>query len=174
MKTLKRLLYIACLCLIVAACKGDDDGANDNGTNTQNDGATFTATIDNTDFSGDLFALATITTFNENTLFRLQASDENDRSIVIVINGFDGLGTYSLSSQNTVDNSASYTERDGDNPDDSTTWSAPYEESGFVGSVTISEITDVMVTGIFNFEGKEENGTTFRDVTDGRFNVRFQ
>lgn len=170
MKTLKRIACILILALSIVACKSDDD----NGGDTQGDVGSFTANIAGTNFSGDVVALATETNAGPNTILRLQASDANGKALLILLNAFDGPGTYEISSDNTIANTASYTETNVDNPQASPTWAAPYADSGKVGEVTISEKTDTTVKGSFNFTGKEQNGTTFKEITNGQFNVEIQ
>ena len=60
------------------------------------------------------------------------------------------------------------------NPMNSQTWSAPYQDSGVVGEVKISEKTDTKIKGTFNFKAKNSNDQSIKNITEGSFNLDFQ
>ena len=107
------------------------------------------------------------------TTIIIQGSDASGKAIQLIITGASGTtGTYQISDTASISTIASYTEVN-TTTFTSQTWAAPYEGSGNVGSVTISEITDTNVKGTFTFTGKNESGTDTKAVTDGAFNINF-
>lgn len=171
MKTLKNGLFVLLISLAIVSCKKDDDGGdgNDGG-----DVGTLTATVGGASFSGSIVATASESNAGGNSFVTLQGSDASGKAIIMIINGFNGPGTYEISSENTIANTASYIEANASNPSASKTWAAPYEDSGMVGKITVSERTDTTIKGTFNFKGKEQMGTTFKEITAGQFNLEFQ
>jgi hypothetical protein len=103
----------------------------------------------------------------------IQGSDATGKAIQLVIAGATEAGTYTISDDNAISVVGSYTEVNL-GTFDSTTWAAPYENSGAVGTITISEITTTAVKGTFNFTGKNQEGTDTKAITNGSFNVNFQ
>ena len=171
MKTFRKLLILSFVSLAIASCsKKDDDGGDNNNVEV----GTLTAKVNGANFSGSVVAIATETTVAGTTIIRLQASDASGKAIVILINAYTGENTYEISDANTSVNTASYTETNINNPASSPSWVAPFNSSGKVGEVTISEKTATTIKGTFNFEGKEQNGTSMKSITDGKFNLEFQ
>jgi hypothetical protein len=170
MKTLKILSLFLFTSLLLVSCKKDDDTTGGGSL----DVGTLVAKVGGSNFSGDIVAIATETTAGGNTTIRLQASDATGKAMIILINGYSGTGTYEFSTASNISNIATYTEANISNPMNSKSWVAPYENSGVVGQVNFTEKTATTVKGTFNFKGKEQNGSTFKEITEGSFNLEFQ
>lgn len=168
MKKIKYVVIILLTIVSVACNKSDDDG----GDNPQGGEGTFTASIGGTNFSGSVAANATESNANGVTIITMLASDADGKAINIIINPFDGPGTYDIS-DDSVFTTASYTEADVNNPMNSMIWVAPYANSGMVGQINVSEKTDASIKGTFNFEGKLQNGDSLKNITNGAFNLSF-
>ena len=172
MKTIKNTLYLAVICLSVVftGCNKSDDG----GAATSASSGTLSAKVDGSNFSGGVVALATEITAGGVNSVRLQASDATGKAILILINAFNGVGTYEFSTASSIAHIATYTEANISNPTATKSWVAPYAGSGLVGQVAVSEKTATTIKGTFNFSGKEQNGTTMKVITEGAFNLNFQ
>ena len=172
MKIIKNTLYLAviCLSLVFTGCSKN----NDDGGGTTAGSGTLTAKVDGSNFSGDVVALATEITAGGVTTVRLQASDATGKAILILINAFNGVGTYEFSTASSIAHIATYTEANISNPQATMSWVAPYASSGLVGQVVVSEKTATTVKGTFNFKGKEQNGSSIKDITEGSYNLEFQ
>ncbi len=164
-KTILVLMAVAAISL--TSCKKDDDG----GGGGQAGAGTIAAKINGSSFSS--MELASRATLASGTLI-LQGSDASGKGIFITMNNYDGVGTYEFSDSN-VFLVGTYIETDINNPQNSQTWTAPYESSGIVGEIKISEKTDINIKGTFNFTGKNVNGDqSLRNITDGSFDLKFQ
>lgn len=170
MRTLKILSLILFVGLAFTACKSDDDG----GDGGSADVGTMTATVAGNSFSGNIVAIANQISAGGNTSVTLQGSDDQGRAIIIIINAFDGTGTYEISVDNTIAITASYTEADVSNPVNSQSWQAPYAGGGVSGEVNVSEVTDTTIKGTFNFTGKNASDDSTKNITNGQFNLAFQ
>jgi len=172
MKTIKNTLCLAviCLSLVFTGCNKNDDG----GATTSAGPGTLSAKVDGASYSGDVVALATEITAGGVTTIRLQSSDATGKAILILINAFNGVGTYEFSTATSIAHVATYTEANISNPTATKSWVAPYSGSGLVGQVAVSEKTATAIKGTFNFSGKEQNGTTMKVITEGAFNLNFQ
>lgn len=167
MKTLKFLTVILFASILLVGCnKSDDDG----GDNPSAGSGSFTAQVDGSDFSGSIAANATLVNSNGVSVLTMLASNASGNAINIIINPFDGEGTYQIS-DSSVFTTASYIEADASNPSNSMTWVAPFESSGVVGEINISEQTETSVQGTFSFEARLQNGTDIVSVTNGEFNL---
>lgn len=107
------------------------------------------------------------------TTIIIQGSDATGKAIQLMIMGAsDTPATYQISDTSTIMTSASYTEIN-TSTFTSTTWAAPYDGSGDVGTIVITEITDTNVKGTFSFTGKNQSGSDTKNVSNGAFNVNF-
>lgn len=169
MKTLNKtiLVLMAVFALSLTSCKKDDDGGGDGSAAA----GTVSAKVDGSSFKSlEMTSFATLTS---STLI-LQGSDTSGKAISIVMNNYDGPGTYEFSDSN-VFVVGTYIQTDINNPTNSQTWTAPYENSGVVGEINISDKTDTNIKGTFNFKAKNSNGDgSMKNITDGSFNLKFQ
>lgn len=165
------LVLMAVVAISLTSCKKDDDGGGGGG---QAGAGTIVAKVNGSSFSSmEIASRATLSTGGGMTTLILQGSDASGKGIFITMNNYDGVGTYEFSDSN-VFLVATYIETDISNPQNSKTWTAPYDGSGVVGEVNISEKTDTTIKGTFNFTGKNVNGdNSLRNITEGSFNLNF-
>lgn len=171
MKTLNKtiLVLMAVIAVSLTSCKKDDDGGGDGGGGQAGSGQII-AKVNGNNFTS--MEIASKATLASGTLI-LQGSDASGKGIFITMNNYDGVGTYEFSDSN-VFTVGTYIETDINNPQNSKTWTAPYEGSGVVGEIRISEKTDTNIKGTFNFTGKNVNGdNSLKNITDGSFNLNF-
>jgi len=170
MKTLKNLILVLLVSLAVTACSKKDDDGGDGGTAGSGE---VTAKVDGSSFSSLEIASTASISSGGNTVVTLQGSDASGKGIIIIINPFDGVGTYEIG-DSSVFTLATYVEANASNPQNSQTWSAPYEDSGVVGEINVSEKTDTNIKGTFNFKAKNVNGDqSIKNITNGSFNLSF-
>ncbi len=167
------LVLMAVVAVSLTSCKKDDDGGDGGGG--QAGSGTVVAKVNGSGFTSmEIASTASITNAGGTSTVSLQGSDASGKGIFIIINSFEGTGTYEFSDSN-VFVVATYIEVDINNPQNSQTWSAPYQGSGIVGEVVVSEKTDTNIKGTFNFTAKNVNGDqSLRNITDGSFNLNFQ
>src|SRR5690606_7834201 len=121
----------------------------------------------------EMTSIASETNAGGSTTITIQGSDANGKGIFIIINNFDGTGTYEFSDSNVFVN-ATYVEADINKPMNSQTWSAPYQDSGVVGEVKISEKTDTKIKGTFHFKAKNTEDQSIKNIAEGSFNLNIQ
>ena len=173
MKTLKHLaLFLMCFSLItLSSCSNDDDGGDDGGGAAAS--GTITAKINGSSFTSlEMTSFANATSGGGQTTLVMQGNTQS-QAISMIINGYDGVGTYQLSDDN-VFRTASYVEPNISDPMNTQTWNAPYQDSGVIGEIKISEETDTHVKGTFNFTCKNANDGSTKSVTEGAFNLKKQ
>lgn len=172
MKTLNKtiLVLMAVIAVSLTSCKKDDDGG---GGGTAASG-TVSAKVGGSNYtSAVLLTSAILSNGNGTSSLIITSNDMNGKNISLQIMGtFDGVGTYNIGGGANVSAVGSYTEIDVSNPTDAQVWSAPYDDT-VSGEIKVSEITSTAVKGTFHFKGKNENGT-FKDVSNGAFNVNLQ
>ncbi|HET8839085.1 MAG TPA: DUF6252 family protein [Flavobacteriaceae bacterium] len=170
MKTMYKticMLFVAAA--VLAGCSKDDDGGS-GGTAAS---GTVEAKVDGSNFTSlEMTSAASESNVGGASTITLQGSSTSGNAISIIINGYDGTGTYEFSDSNVFVN-ATYLEVDIDNPMNSQTWSAPYEDSGVVGEVQISEKTDTSIKGTFHFTAKNSSDNSLKEITEGSFNLDF-
>lgn len=174
MKTFSKtiLVLMAVIAVSLTSCKKDDDGGG--GGSTGGEGI-VSAKVDGNSFSSlEATSFAVITSQSGFSALNVQGNDANGRAISLQISGFDGVGTYEITDSN-VFSLVSYMEIDINNPTNAETWFAPYENSGAIGEVKVSERTDTRVKGTFSFKAKNQNGDqSIKNITDGTFDVKIQ
>ncbi|MAP53961.1 DUF6252 family protein [Altibacter sp.] len=171
MKNFKKVLFVLFISLAVTACKKDDEGGDDG----QAGEGTVTAKVNGANFTSmSIASTASETNGGGSTTVTLQGSDASGKGIFLIINAFDGTGTYEITDAN-VFITASYVEANVNDPMNSQTWNAPYQNSGVVGEINVSEKTDTTIKGTFNFTCKNVNGDqSIKNITDGSFNLTIQ
>lgn len=168
---MKRINYVMLLIFTATTflfngCSSDDDGGD--GGNAP--AGTIRAQIDGSSFTSlEITTFANITTGGGQTTLVLQGNTTT-QAINILINGYDGVGTYQFSDNN-VFRVASYIEPNVSNPLNSQTWTAPYENSGIVGELNVAEQTDTNIRGTFNFTARNSNDASLKSITNGQFNI---
>ncbi|MFN3753474.1 DUF6252 family protein [Flavobacterium sp.] len=174
MKTIKQfgIVLTMALATLLTSCSGSDDGGGGGGSASLGQ---LKAKVGGSNFTSmNLATFATKQVIGTTTTIIIQGSDASGKAIQLILNGTNGAaGTFEISDTANISAIASYSEVNINNPMASQTWAAPYDSSGAVGSITISEITDTNVKGTFNFTGKNQNGTDTKAITNGAFNINF-
>lgn len=173
MKTLKQFTVFMMVAsfISITACKSDDDG----GDPAASGGASgvITAKIDGASFQSlEITSTASQVTAGPNTTVTLQGNSST-QGFSMIINAFDGVGTYEITDSN-VFIVASYIEPNVSNPTATQTWSAPYQDSGIVGEIRVSEDTDSRIIGTFSFQCKNPNDDSVKNISEGTFNLTKQ
>ncbi|WP_142784011.1 DUF6252 family protein [Changchengzhania lutea] len=168
MRHLKKFMLLVMMgsLVIFTSCSKDDDGGSGGAAGS----GTITAKIDGTQFTSlNQTSFAQLTSGGGQTTLALQGNTSS-QVISITMNGYDGLGTYEIS-DDSVFIVASYVEPNTNDPLNSKIWSAPYQNSGVIGEIKISEETDTNIKGTFSFTGKNNDDGSTKAVTEGAFNL---
>lgn len=173
MKTFKQLkiftLLLFSVAMVTFSCKSDDDGG-DGGSAAA---GTIQAKVNGSNFQAS-GQLATAVYVSAGQTLTIYGTDMSGRNINLIVNGFDGSpGTYEIGGENLIFVVGTYTEA---SVSGSQSWVAPYEGSGVVGEISISEFSSTgSVKGTFRFRGRNQNDTSsFKEITDGAFNLSVQ
>ena len=169
MKTFKNVMYVmlALVTLTFTACSTDD--GNDSG-DTANEGR-ITAKIDGSNFQSMEIA-TTVNVVNAGGVqaMTIQGGDSDGKTIVLLINGFDGTGDYAIDSEAIVFSTATYIIPNASNPQDIQSWSAPFMDSGVTGNIDVNVFTDAKAEGTFTFTAQNADGGQVV-VSEGAFNI---
>lgn len=176
MKTVKQfgLMLTMVLAAMLSSCSGDDNGGGGGGSAAH---GTITAKVQ----GASNFKSMEIASWAQKHAFSgggymitIGGSDASGRTLQLILFGADGnTGTWTIGQDTNISAVGTYTEVNTSNFT-SKTWAAPYDDSGDVGSITITSITDTNIKGSFTFKGKNQDGTDTKSVTNGAFNVDFQ
>src|SRR5690606_435295 len=101
------LLLMSFSLVTLSSCSSDDDG----GGGGQAAEGTVTAKIDGTTFTSMEIA-STANYVAAGNVMTIQGSDADGKAIVLIINGYEGEGTYEIGGDNSIFVSGSYTEVD--------------------------------------------------------------
>lgn len=169
MRTIKHLGFAIVLAVttMLSSCSNSSDGGGGGGSAAA---GTIKAKAGSTNFTSMTQASFAM---SQGGMLVIQGSDATGKAIQLALSGVTAAGTYEISDTSGISVVGSYTEVNLSTLT-SKTWAAPYEGSGAVGSITISEITATSVKGTFNFTGKNQEGSDTKAVTNGAFNVNFQ
>jgi hypothetical protein len=178
MKTIKKTIYVTFLCLsvILASCSSSDDDNGGDGDNGGAGGAEYlTAKIAGNDWaaSTDIASLigAETGTSNGTTVMTIQGSTNDGDYIQIVIQNYDGEGTYTTGDDIQNTNSLSYGELVGTTGID--LWS-----NGFIsalisgvgtGQIVVESDSNGVISGTFTFNGYNAADESTKNVTVGKF-----
>ena len=168
MKKLKQITRVVATITLVAlaSCSSNNDGGNP-GVAAE---GTIIAKIDGNQFTSlEITTFASVVSGGGQTTLVIQGNTSS-QAIHITVNGYDGIGTYQISDSN-VFIIASYIEPNVNDPLNSQTWSAPFDNSGVIGEIKVSEETDAKIVGTFYFTCKNPNDGTTKKVSEGSFNV---
>jgi hypothetical protein len=168
MKNLKKIMVVVMTVTMVSitSCSKDDDGGN--GGNAAS--GTIEAKINGSQFTSlEITSFASLTTGGGQTTLIMQGNTQS-KAINMIIIGYNGEGTYELSDSN-IFTSASYIEPNISDPVNSRTWNAPFQDSGVIGEINISEETESTIKGTFNFTAKNTNDGSTKNITEGSFNL---
>ena len=170
MKSLKKLgiLLLTTIFLnTLSSCSKDDDGGS-GGAAAE---GTITAKVDGTTVSSEtmLTTGVLIGTGSASTL-TLQGTNTAGKGYQIIINGYEGVGTYEIGGTSSVFVVGNYIESNVSNPSATQTWAAPFDDT-VAGQLQISSATSSKVIGTFNFTGKNTENNTTKTISEGSFNV---
>lgn len=177
MRNLKQFMLfvmVASLLTITSCSKSDDGGSGGSAAS-----GTLSAKVGSATFqSMDISSQATLANAGGINNLVIIASNSDGNAVAITIFDYTGEGTYDITGANLGGVTASYTETDVNlsNPQASTIeiWQAPYDDTK-VGSISVSEETDLNVKGTFSFKCKNVNGDgSVKDIIDGSFNLSKQ
>ncbi|MEZ4858552.1 MAG: hypothetical protein R2781_07050 [Flavobacteriaceae bacterium] len=167
MKTLKILSFFLFASLVLTSCKKDDDGGGD----PQAASGTMTAKVNGANFES-LEGTVAAQESNSNGVraIGISAGTVNSENLQMIIQNFDGVGTYELN----IFNIGTYSYLpDPNNPDPSTVvvyMAVNGTTSG--GEVNISSYSSDRVKGTFSFTGYNiEDNTDTVQVTNGSFDI---
>ncbi|QIE59265.1 hypothetical protein G5B37_06720 [Rasiella rasia] len=166
MKTLKQISLILLMSLAVVACKKDDDGGEDPGEAT----GTLTAKIDGATLTADIAVQAQITNSPQGDVLTISGGTSQSENLQMIIQNFDGVGTYDLSFINI--GTYSYLP-DPSNPDPNTVVIyLSLNGTDATGELRVSSFDGNSIEGTFNFTGyKQDDATDTVEVTEGKFNL---
>ncbi|GEM_PF-1400355 len=161
------LIGLIGMSVLFNSCRDDDD-AGDGGDAS---GGTIKAKVSGSEFKAD-GQLATATYVSQGKMLTIYGTDMNGRAVQIIINNYDSsTGTWKIpNGTGSIGVVASYIEA---NTSGAQTWVAPYEGSGEIGEVKISEFSaSGSVKGTFSFKARKQNdNTSFKEVNEGSFNL---
>lgn len=168
MKKLKQqAIVLATIAFTVLVSCSSSDNTGDSGKATE---GTITATIDGAQFTSlEMTTFASVVNAGGQSTLVVQGNTSS-QALHFTINGYEGSGTYQISDSNVFIN-ASYVEPNINDPQNSQTWSAPFQNSGIAGEIVVSEETDTIIKGTFSFTCKNPNDDSVKEITDGSFNV---
>ena len=177
MKTIKKTIYVTFLCLsvILASCSSDDDNGGDSDDGGNGGAEYVTAKVAGSDWaaSTDLASLigAETGTSNGNTVMTIQGSTNDGDYIQIVIQNYNGEGTYTTGDDIQNTNSLSYGELVGTTGID--LWS-----NGFItailggigaGEIVVESDSNGVISGTFAFKGYNATDESTKNITVGKF-----
>jgi len=166
MKTFKNVMLVLLMSLAIVSCKKDDDGGEDPAGAT----GTLTAKIDGATLTADIAVQAQITPSGQGDVLAISGGTSASENLQMIIQGFDGVGTYGLNFTNI--GTYSYLP-DPSNPDPSTVVIyLSINGTGSTGELKVSSFDGNTIQGTFNFTGyKADDQTDTVAVTDGEFNL---
>lgn len=175
--TFLKLTCILFLAVAGIACSSDDDGGAGGGSASNGQ---VVASIDGQGFesfsnTGGQSGGNAIRIDNGNvTSIIVTGIDLEGQSIILTMNSETlAVGSYDLSDANNIAFTASYTRVD-TQTFQSTSYLAPFENSGDVGTITIDALTETNIQGTFEFMAANQNDANDTvSVTNGSFNLDF-
>lgn len=168
MKNLRKFMFLLLMVstITLLSCNKDDDG----GSGGDAASGTISTKVDGSQFTSlDITTFASLNSGGGQTTLIIQGNTAS-QGISFTVNGYNGVGTYEISDDN-VFIVATYIEPNLNDPVNSKTWFAPFQDSGIVGELKIAEETDTSIKGKFSFTAKNVNDGTTKSITDGTFNV---
>ena len=159
------------LFLGTTSCSDDDDGGS--GGTAAN--GTISAKVDGVNFqSNEMLSTGNLVTQGPTDSMTLQGTDNSGKGFNFVINGYDGVGTYTFGGASLGFIVANWIEANASDPLNSQTWTAPYDNDDIRGEIQFSEDNGENVKGTFSFTAKNVNGdNSVVNVTEGSFNLNY-
>ncbi len=174
MKNLKQALKILFITIALTAvsCSSDDDSGN--GAGAAGNGQVV-ATIDGTSFQSIAQGTQAVSVTNAGfTSITISAINLNGQALNIFINSNNVEETsYDLTDASGSLVSATYTIVD-TQTFESMSYASPFLNSGDVGTITITSLTDTNIQGTFEFDmSNQDMPSDIKSVTNGSFNLDF-
>ncbi|MGB5982519.1 MAG: DUF6252 family protein [Nonlabens sp.] len=175
MKTIKTfLLFIAVTATIsLTSCSSDDDSS---GGGSQAGEGELVARVNGSSFQSiSQGTVARLTATGGTEFLQITAVNLNGEAMTLQLTRPTIEETsYDIDDANNISAVATYTIVD-TSTFQSTSYVAPYMNSGDVGTITITELTATNVKGTFNFTAiNQDDDTETLPVTDGSFNLSLQ
>tara|TARA_R100000306_G_scaffold12304_5_gene14843 strand:- start:2400 stop:2921 length:522 start_codon:yes stop_codon:yes gene_type:complete len=169
MKTLKTISLILFVSLSLIACKSDDDGGSD----PQGGEGDFTAKVDGNSFEGLTGTVKAVITDNgAGQSLAVSGGTSESENLQMIIQGFDGEGTYQLNFTNI--GTYSYLP-DPNNPDPNTVvvFTTVGDAQSNNGELKVSSFDGETIKGTFTFTGYnlDDNNDTVT-VSDGAYDIK--
>lgn len=153
------------LCSVLFSCSSDSDN-----TTSANTDEFIRSSVETISFESSLIddAVTAAKIETANTTLLVQGFSDAAASIVLIVNEYDGLGTYSLDfSEESNGTSGLYTSG-------TSAWSSNGGEGG-TGRLTVTEEDDTEISGTFGFVGVDANSeNATRTITNGVFRAKFE
>ncbi len=165
MKILKTIMLTLFVSLAITSCKSDDDA----GPEATGGSGSFTAKVNGNDFSGlDGTVVAREVDSGPIKTLAVSGGTSASENLQIIIQDFDGVGTYDLGLLNI--GTYSYLP-DPANPDPNTV--VIYTTvTGAGGQINVSSYDGTTVSGTLSFTGVNlNNASDTVSITDGEFNI---
>lgn len=174
MKNFKQALKILFITMTLTtfSCSSDDDSGN--GAGTAGNGEVI-ATIDGTSFQSITQGTQAVRVTNSGiTSITISAVNLNGQALNIFLTSNNIEATsYDFTDASGSLVSATYTIVD-TQTFQSTSYASPFENSGDVGTITITELTDTGINGTFEFDmSNQDSPSDIKSVTNGSFNLTF-
>lgn len=170
MKKIKQLGTIAFLALALTfgSCSSDSDGGSTSGGGE----GTISAKVDGkTVTTMKLGTYGTVASSGGYKILSLAGADATGKAYNFAVVGFTGKKTYDVNAGAESSAVLTYSITDMNNPQNvNNTWAAGGDD-GSTGTITVTEYTDAMVKGTFEFKGVNQAGA-FKEVKNGSFNVK--
>lgn len=166
MKTMKNVMLVLLMSLAIVSCKKDDDGGEDPAAATGD----LTAKIDGATLTADIAVQAQVTPSPQGDVLAISGGTSQSENLQMIIQNFDGVGTYDLSFTNI--GTYSYLP-DPSNPDPTTVVIyLSINGANSTGELKVSSFDGNTIKGTFNFTGyKSDDASDTVAVTAGEFNL---
>ena len=169
MKMLKKISILLFISMVILACSKDDDGGDD----PQNGSGDFTAKVDGNSFKGISGTVKALVTNNgAGQTLAVSGGTNKSENLQMIIQGFDGEGTYQLNFTNI--GTYSYLP-DPNNPDPNTVvvFTTVGDAQSNNGELKVSSFDGETIKGTFTFTAYNlDDITDTVTVNDGAFNIK--
>lgn len=163
MKTLKRTMYLAvvCIALVMTGCNKSDDVEEIVGGGAGGGAEFLTATIDGASFEAAQSPAVIVEARTSNNMLTLHGGTNEGNTIRATINGYSGAGTYTTGDGISNLNSLSYLTLPAN------FWTSTFDIGS--GTLVVSSDDGTTVEGTFSFEGFNAQDQTTKTITNGSF-----
>ncbi len=165
MKTLKNVMLVLLMSLAIVSCKKDDDGGDD----PQGGDGTLTANVGGASYTATFGITAQISGSGSAQVLAISGGTADSENLQMIIQGFDGEGTYDLSFVNI----GTYTIlTDINDPMSVVIYSTVGNAQSVNGEVNVSSFDGNTAKGTFEFTAINlDDASDVKEVTNGSFNI---